>query len=90
MLGASSRIIVIGASAGGFEVLKTVIGALDRDLNACVLVVLHISPTSSSVLAPILQRFTPLKVQAASDQSLAPGHIFVAPPARGTGFRVTR
>lgn len=80
MLGMLNRVVVIGASAGGFHILKTVLGALDHDLNATVLVVLHIAPTSPGMLVPILQKVTPLKVQTASDQNLAPGHIFVAPP----------
>jgi len=80
MLGTRSRIVVIGASAGGFAVLKTVIGALDQNLDACVLAVLHTAPTSSGLLAPILQKITPLTVQIAADQHLAPGRIFVPPP----------
>ena len=38
------RIIVIGASAGGFEVIKKLVAGLPEDLNASIFIVWHMSP----------------------------------------------
>jgi two-component system chemotaxis response regulator CheB len=75
--------VVIGASAGGVEVLRRVVGDLPGNLDATVCVVLHIAPGSPSALAPILQRAGRLPCHAAADgEELRPGQILVAPPDR--------
>ncbi len=76
-------LVVIGASAGGLEVLRRVVSELPGDLNASVCVVLHIAPGSPSALAPILDRAGPLPCRPAADgDPLRPGQILVAPPDR--------
>ncbi len=73
--------MVIGASAGGVEALKTVVAGLPADLPAAICVVLHIAPTSSSALAGILDRAGDLPCRSATDgDRLHPGRILVAPP----------
>jgi len=75
------NLVVVGASAGGVEGLRTLVRGFPPDLPAAVLVVLHTSPGGSSVLASILDRVGPLPASAAvHGQSLQPGHIYVAPP----------
>lgn len=49
-------LVVIGASAGGVEVLTRVVKDLPSDLPAAICIVLHIAPGSPSVLAHILSR----------------------------------
>jgi two-component system, chemotaxis family, protein-glutamate methylesterase/glutaminase len=74
-------LVVIGASAGGLEVLRRVVSELPADLDASVCVVLHIAPGSPSALAPILDRAGPLPCRAAADGDLLrSGLILVAPP----------
>ena len=74
-------LVVIGASAGGVEVLKEVAGRLPHDLPAAVCIVLHIAPTRSSALAGILDRAGALPCAAARDgDELEHGRILVAPP----------
>jgi two-component system chemotaxis response regulator CheB len=76
-------VIVIGASAGGVEVLKAIMAGLPPDLAAAVLIVLHMAPSSPSVLPPLLQRRCALPVAFAADgQPLAAGRVYVAPPDR--------
>lgn len=80
---ASRDLVVIGASAGGLEVLKDVVADLPADLPAAVCIVLHISPESPSALGPILQRAGKLPSRAADDgDELRYGEILVAPPDR--------
>jgi two-component system, chemotaxis family, protein-glutamate methylesterase/glutaminase len=76
-------LVVIGASAGGVQTLRRVVGDLPADLPAAVCVVLHISPGSPSALAPILQRAGRLPCRAAADgDELEAGQVLVAPPDR--------
>jgi two-component system chemotaxis response regulator CheB len=75
-----STIIVIGASAGGFHALASLISELPADLPAPVAIVLHIG-SHRSQLAEILQRQTPLAVTWAEDgMQIRPGTIYIAPP----------
>gem|GEM_PF-5602706 len=56
------EVIVIGASAGGIQVLTQVTSRLPASLPAAVLVVLHQGPDSSTqVLLSILQRATSMR-----------------------------
>jgi two-component system chemotaxis response regulator CheB len=72
-------VIVMGASAGGLEPLQLVLAALPADLNAVVLVVLHVGATS--YLSEILARRSALPVrQAISGEPIEFGRVYVAAP----------
>jgi two-component system chemotaxis response regulator CheB len=74
-------LIVVGASSGGIDALKVIIGGLPAALPAAVLVVVHTSPDSPRLLADILNRAGPLPCQYAQDQEvIRPGHLYLAPP----------
>lgn len=74
-------IITVGASAGGVEVLGTLVAGLPADFPASVFVVLHVPSHSGSMLPQILSRRGPLPASHAEDgQAIEPGRIYVAPP----------
>jgi two-component system chemotaxis response regulator CheB len=75
-----SRVVGVAASAGGVEALRRLVAVLPPDFDAAVCVVLHIPATGRSLLAPILDRDSPLTtVLAESGAPLRPGTIYVAP-----------
>jgi two-component system, chemotaxis family, protein-glutamate methylesterase/glutaminase len=63
----ATKIVVIGASAGGVEALMELVGRLPAHLDAAVFIVLHIPPYQQSQLAPILSRVSSLPVHDAED-----------------------
>ncbi|MEP7093620.1 MAG: chemotaxis protein CheB, partial [Flavobacterium sp.] len=75
------NIIVIGASSGGISAIKEVINGLPQNINAAVVVVIHVSIHSNcSIIASILQNYTSLTcVVASNGQVLQKGHLYLAP-----------
>src|SRR5438552_3658735 len=78
-----ANIVVIGASAGGVEALRTMIRPLPANLQAAIFVVMHISPLTPSVLPQILSSAGKMKATAAWDgERIERSRIYVAPPDR--------
>jgi two-component system chemotaxis response regulator CheB len=76
-----SKIIVIGASAGGIEAVSKLIAGLPSDFPAPIFVVIHVSPYSDSALPRIFSRAGALKaVHPSAGEKFSPGCIYVAPP----------
>ena len=74
-------IVVVGASAGGVEVLRSLVAGLPPDFAAAVFIVLHLPPDSPSGLATILERAGSLPVtQVLEREQVRHGHIYVASP----------
>ena len=80
----SSRdIVVIGASAGGVQALKTFVATLPSDFQAAIFIVLHLPPYSETQMPEILNRAGKLPaVQARNNEPFEKGHIYIAPPDR--------
>lgn len=78
---ADHRLIVIGASAGGFEAFKKIIRNLPADFDAPVFIVWHMSPDIRGVLPNVLNRENSIYAAHAYDnEDMKPNRIYVAPP----------
>ncbi len=77
------RVIAVGASMGGLEAFKELVGSLDMNLPISVLLVQHSTENVKSHLPLILSKITTCPVQIAKHRvELLPGHIYVAPNNR--------
>lgn len=77
------NIIVIGASAGGFDAMKRLVADLPSDLNAAVFIVWHMSPDVRGILPDVLNRQRSLHASNAIDkEEIKTSRIYVAPPDR--------
>lgn len=73
-------IIVIGASTGGTQAVESIVSRLSPELQAAVLVVLHLPEKFTRSYAKRLQRLTPLKVvEGRAGSLLRTGKVIVAP-----------
>jgi two-component system chemotaxis response regulator CheB len=74
------RLVVVGASFGGFDALKTMLRALPASFPVPLAIVQHQSSPGSG-LATLLQRYTAVAVADAEDKDeLLPGFAYLAPP----------
>jgi chemotaxis response regulator CheB len=74
-------IIVVGASRGGGEPLRQLVGALPADLPAATFVVLHVPSWSSGSTPARLANHSSLPALYPQDgERIAPGHVYIAPP----------
>src|SRR4051794_23232341 len=75
---AKRDVVVVAASAGGIEALRSMLAGVPADFDAAILVVLHMPPTGGQTLPRILQRAGHLPASSARDgEALRPGHIYV-------------
>jgi two-component system chemotaxis response regulator CheB len=80
MSGAWARAIVIGASAGAIGALSRILPVLPADYPIPVLVVVHVPPDRSDLLAPLFQAKSRLVVKEAEDkEAILPGFVYFAP-----------
>lgn len=75
-----NSVVVMGASLGGFDALKAVLGYLASGFSLPIVVVQHQSADSRGDLAGLLQRHTRLNVLETEDKEMVrPGHVYLAP-----------
>jgi two-component system chemotaxis response regulator CheB len=83
MNGRDHDLVAIGASWGGLDALRAILGGLPADLDAAVVVAQHRSAESShpTALRDLLGSATPLQVRDADDKdAVARGTVYLAPP----------
>ncbi|MBC7660131.1 MAG: chemotaxis protein CheB [Chitinophagaceae bacterium] len=77
----NTRIIVIGASTGGLEALRTVLSGLDRDLNGIFIICQHIERSARlnyKMIFPDVQDYSLTEVE--DKQPIESGVVYFAPP----------
>ena len=76
-------VIVVGASLGGLEALRVLVGGFPADLPAAVCVVQHVAASSPGTIGELLDGCGPLPARLARDgEPVEAGRIYVAPPDR--------
>lgn len=79
----ASRLVVVGASAGGLEALTEFLGAIEPGLDIAYVVAQHLAPTHPSLLVDLLAPATRLQVRLAEEGDvLARDIVLVIPPDR--------
>jgi two-component system chemotaxis response regulator CheB len=76
------RLVAIGASWGGLDVLRDILRDLPAELDAAVVIAQHRSPDSHpTAFRDLLGAVTHLKVREASDKdAVRPGTVYIAAP----------
>jgi len=74
-------VVGIGASAGGFEAIRQLIGVFPPDTGMALVIIQHLDPTHESLADELLARLTPMPVRQATDGMLVePNRIYLIPP----------
>lgn len=85
--GAPVEAVVVGVSTGGPDALSIIVRGLPQDLSVPVLVVQHMPPMFTRLLAERLDRLGGMRVTEARDGELiGPGSIYIAPGDRHLGL----
>jgi two-component system, chemotaxis family, protein-glutamate methylesterase/glutaminase len=75
------NIVVLGASAGGFEAIKKIVAGLPADFDASLFIVWHMSPDVRGILPEVLNKLGKLPAAHAMDREpIKSRRIYVAPP----------
>jgi len=78
---AKTRVVGLGASAGGLEVLEQFLRNVPATSGLAYVVVQHLDPTHKAMLVELLQRATALPVREAAEAlRIAPDTVYVIPP----------
>jgi len=79
--GEDQKIIVIGASSGGFTAIKTIVKNLPADFNASIFIVWHMASDLHGVLPQVLSNLTTIYSAHAYDKEpIKPNRIYIARP----------
>ena len=77
---ARPSLVAIGVSTGGPNALADVVAGFPSDLRVPVVIVQHMPPTFTTMLAQRLDKCGPLTVvEAQGGEELAAGHVYLAP-----------
>jgi two-component system CheB/CheR fusion protein len=77
----ATRIVGIGASAGGLEALEQFFRQVPSKSGLAYIVVQHLDPTKKAMLAELLQRETAMLVhEAKAEMRVEPNRVYVIPP----------
>src|ERR1043165_1856712 len=78
---ATTRIVGIGASAGGLESLERLFAAMPADTGMSFVVIQHLSPDFRSMMDELIARHSKMPVVVVEDgQRIEPNTIYLLPP----------
>ncbi|MEO6079949.1 MAG: chemotaxis protein CheB [Steroidobacteraceae bacterium] len=79
----TTRVVGLGASAGGLEALEQFLGQVPPDSGLAYVVVQHLDPTHKALLAELLQRVCVIPIrEATGDERVEPDVVYVIAPNR--------
>ena len=82
-LGATFPIVALGGSAGSLAAFEAFFRAMPAASGMAFVVITHLAPDQESAMAQVLQHFTAMPVQEATDGlHLRINHVYVIPPNR--------
>ena len=74
-------IVAVGASAGGIEAFNELVRNLPPDTGMAFVLVQHLDPTHHSMLADLISKITPMRVNEVTNGMLVePNNVYVIPP----------
>lgn len=74
------RAIVIGASAGGMDAIKSILMPLQEEFQVPILIVQHLGPHSDGYMARHLNELCKINVKEADEkEKIIPGNVYIAP-----------
>ena len=83
LAGRGFPIVGVGASAGGLEAFRRLLGALPTDTGMAYVLVQHLDPLHESILAELLSEATQMEVsEVQGDVRVEPNHVYVIPPSK--------
>ena len=73
-------VVGVGASAGGLEAFKKLLGAIPENSGMAYVLVQHLAPNHESLLPELLQKVTTIPVlEILDDIKVEPNHIYILP-----------
>lgn len=73
--------VVIGASTGGLEAIRTILRDLNKEFPASILIAQHLSPHSDNFMSKYLDEICHIRVKEADEkEKVVPGTAYIAPP----------
>jgi two-component system CheB/CheR fusion protein len=73
-------VVGIGASAGGFDAIRSFLQVMPADSGVAIVMIQHLAPSHASMAAEIFSRFTTMPVTEVTDGVLIEAnHIYTAP-----------
>jgi two-component system, chemotaxis family, CheB/CheR fusion protein len=79
---ANILVVGVGASAGGLEASRKLVGTIPSDTGIAFILVQHLDPTHDSLMVDLLRSHTSLTVcQATDGLAIERNHLYIIPPA---------